>query len=61
MNFHKVNYMNKCNVPKKRILVIINNKFSQDTAVLRKIVVQAKTWSLVIALFTFVILPFSQL
>ena len=48
--------MNKCNVPKKKILVTSNNKFSQETAMLRKIVVQAKTLPLVIALFTVVIL-----
>ena len=47
--------MNKCNVPKKKILVI-SNKFSQETTVLRKIVVQAKTLLQVIALFTVVIL-----
>ena len=44
--------MNKCNVLKKKILVTSNNKFSQETVVLRKIVVQAKTLPLVIALFT---------
>ena len=42
--------MNKCVVKKNP--VIINNKFSQETAALRKIVVEAKTLSLIIALFT---------
>ena len=44
------------NVPKKKILVTSNNKFSKETAVLRKIVVQAKTLPLVIALFTVITL-----
>ena len=35
--------MNKCNVPKKKNLVISNNKFSQDTVELRKVVVRTKT------------------
>ena len=48
--------MNKCNIPKKKIFVTSNKKFSQETAVLRKTVVQAKALSLVIALFTVVIL-----
>ena len=41
MDFHEVNCMNKCNVRKKKILVISNNKCSL---------------TLVIALFTVVIL-----
>ena len=48
--------MSKCNVTKKKVLIISNNKCLQETAVLRKIVVQGKTMLLVIALFTFVIL-----
>ena len=48
--------MNKCNVPKKNVLVISNNKSSQETAVLRKIIVQAEKLPLVIVLFTVVIL-----
>ena len=28
--------MNKCNVPKKKILVLSNNKFSQDTVIVYK-------------------------
>ena len=28
--------MNKCNVPKKKTLVLSNNKFSQDTVVVYK-------------------------
>ena len=48
--------MNRCNIPKKKILVTSNKKFSQETAVLRKTVVQAKTLPLVIAVFTVVIL-----
>ena len=44
--------MNKCNVPKKKIIVVSKNIFLQETGVLRKIVVQAKTLLLVIALFT---------
>ena len=35
--------MKKCNLPKKKILVITNNKFSQETVVLRKLVVRSKT------------------
>ena len=36
--------MNKCNIPKKKILVIISNiKFSQGILVLRKVVVRGKT------------------
>lgn len=42
MDFHQVNCMIKCNAQKKKILVT-RNKFSQETAVLRKIVVQAET------------------
>ena len=34
--------MDKCNVPKKNILVISNNKFVQETVVLRKVVVRSK-------------------
>ena len=49
--------MNNCNVQKKKILAISSNKFSQETAVLRKIVVQAKTLPLVIVLFK-VVIPF---
>ena len=48
--------MNKCTVSKKKILVTSNKKFSQETVVLRKIVVQAKTLPLVIVLFTVEIL-----
>ena len=48
--------MKKCNVPKKKISVTSNNKFSQETIVLRKIVVQARTLPLVVAHFTVVIL-----
>ena len=48
--------MNKCNVPKKNVLVISNDKSSQETAVLRKIIVQAEKLPLVIVLFTVVIL-----
>ena len=48
--------MNNCNVPNKKILVTSNNKFSQEIAVLRKIVVQANTLPLVIAIFTVEIL-----
>ena len=48
--------MSKCNITKEKVLIISNNKCSQETAVLRKIVVQGKTMLLVIALFTFVIL-----
>ena len=54
-----MNGMNKCNVPGNKILVI-SNKFSQETVVLKKIVVQAKTFSLVIARFTVVILFISR-
>ena len=36
-------YEQECNIPKKKVLVISNSKFSQETAVLRKIVVRAKT------------------
>ena len=28
--------MNKCNVPKKKILVLSNNKFSQDSVIVYK-------------------------
>ena len=42
--------MKECNVPKTKILVTSNNKFSQETAVWRKIDVQAKTFPLAIAL-----------
>ena len=35
------NCMNNCNVLKKKLLVISNNKFSQDTEVLRKVVVRS--------------------
>lgn len=42
MDFHQVNCMIKCNVQKKKILVT-RNKFSKETAVLRKIVVQDET------------------
>ena len=48
--------MNNCNVQKKKILAISSNKFSKKIAVLRKIVVQAKTLPLVIVLFKVVIL-----
>ena len=48
--------MNKCNVPKKKILVTSNNIFSQEIAVLRKIVLETKTLPLVISLFTVIIL-----
>ena len=48
--------MKEYNVPKKKILVTSNNKFSEETAVWRKIVVQAKTFPLAIALFTVIIL-----
>ena len=41
---------------KKKILVTSNNKFSEETAVWSKIVVQAKTFPLAIALFTVIIL-----
>ena len=50
------NRSNQLNVPKKKILLISNNNFSQEIEVLRIIVVQAKTLPLVIALFTVVIL-----
>ena len=56
MGFHWVNCMNKCNVPKKKILVTSNKIFSQEIAVLRKTVLETKTLPLVIALFTVVIL-----
>ena len=56
MDFHKVNCGNKCNVPNKKILVTSNNKFLQETAVLRRIVAQTKTLPLVTALFTVAIL-----
>ena len=55
MYFYGVNCMNKCNVPRKKILVVSNNKFSQEIVLLRKIVVQAKTLPLAIALFKVVI------
>ena len=48
--------MNKCNVPKKKILLIINEKSLHETAVLIKIIVQAQKFLLVIVLFTVVIL-----
>ena len=48
--------MNKCKVTKQKILITSNNKLSQETPVLSKIVVKAKTLRLVIALFTVVIL-----
>ena len=49
MDCHQVNFMNKCNVPNKKILAVVSsNQFSQETAVLRKIVVQAKALPLVI-------------
>ena len=28
--------MNKCNVPKKKVLVLSNDKFSQDTVIVYK-------------------------
>ena len=46
MDFHYVNCMYKCNVSKKKTLIIStvsNNNFSQETAVLRKSVAQYKT------------------
>ena len=43
-------------MPKQKIIVISHNKFSQESAVLRKIVVQTRTLLLAIPLFTVVIL-----
>ena len=48
--------MNKCNVPKKKVLVISNNKSSQETVVLKKIIEPAEKLPLVIVLFTVAIL-----
>ena len=35
-NFLRIYCMNKCNVPKKKILALSNNKFSQDTVIVYK-------------------------
>ena len=35
--------MNKCNVSKKKILVLSNNKFSQDTVIVYK---KADEWNI---------------